>query len=210
MKYARYLLVALFLLALTSPARAQSEGRFSLGAEFGVRVPGEREARGSDDLGLLWRFGHGDNGWGFHWGLNWYATDIERPIANRTVELGELRVRPFMAGYGYTRKIRAVTLTGAMLGGFAFTSMRLTPAAVDAYQDGVGARSVRTHTSAAPVLRPEVSAWYDVNKKVGFHISAGYMIARPNVTISSTAGDDRRRIHADMVSLKVGLAYSVF
>jgi hypothetical protein len=197
------------VLALTSPARAQTDGKFALGGEFGVRVPGARDVRGSDDLGLLWRFGHGENGWGFHWGLNWYATDIDRPIADRTVELGELRIRPLMAGYGYTRKIRAVSLTGAMLGGFAFTSFTLTPGAIDAYQ-GVGALSPRMHASAAPVLRPEVSAWYDVNRKVGFHIVAGYMIARPNLTVSSTAGDDRRRIKADMFSLKVGLAYSVF
>ena len=56
--------------------------------------------------GLLWRFGTSKGGWGFHWGLNWYAVKLERPIGGTAIELGELHVRPVMAGYGYTHLIR--------------------------------------------------------------------------------------------------------
>ena len=52
--------------------------------------------------------------------------------------------------------------------------------------------------------------WYDMNQKVGLHVSTGYMIARPHVTVTSTAGEDKRPVRADMIGLKVGLAYSIF
>ena len=52
---------------------------------------------------LLWRFGKSKPGWGFHWGLNWYAVKLERPVGGSVIELGELHLRPVMAGYGYTR-----------------------------------------------------------------------------------------------------------
>lgn len=206
----RFLLLAVLLLAFTSPARAQTDNRFAIGGEAGVRVPGGPDAHGSETRGLLWRFGHGREGFGFHWGLNWYTTDIDRSVAGGTIELGELRLRPFMAGYGYTHHIGAVAITGALLGGAAFTSFSLRPEASDVYRDELGARSISGDAGATLVARPEVSMWYDLSRKVGLHVSAGYMIARPNVTVSSTLGDDRRRVNADMLQVKVGLAYAIF
>jgi hypothetical protein len=41
-------------------------------------------------------------------------------------------------------------------------------------------------------------------------VNAGYMVARPHVTISSTLGTDRRRARADQFMLNVGMVYSVF
>ena len=44
--------------------------------------------------------------------------------------------------------------------------------------------------SSAFVVKPEVSTWFDVARKVGINVSVGYMFARPNVTVSwpSTSG----------------------
>jgi hypothetical protein len=44
------------------------------------RASQEDYARGQLGPGLLWRFGTPKGGWGFHWGLNWYAVKLERPI----------------------------------------------------------------------------------------------------------------------------------
>ena len=60
------------------------------------------------------------------------------------------------------------------------------------------------------MAKPEVCFWYDVNKKVGLNVTAGYIVARPNVTVSSTAGDDRRRVRADVFVVTVGAVYSIF
>ena len=60
------------------------------------------------------------------------------------------------------------------------------------------------------VARPEVGVWRDMNDKFGLHFSAGYMVARPTVGIKTSLGEERRPIRADMLQLRVGLAYAVF
>jgi hypothetical protein len=206
----RTIACVLLLGSISTTAHAQTQNKFALGADFTMNIPGSEEAHGSEGVGLLWRFGHGKEGFGFHWGLNWYATDIERSVAGQKVELGELHVKPFMAGYGYTKNVGRYSITAALLGGLAYTSVSLTPAAGDAYRDLLGARSIEAHSGWPFVLRPELSMWYDLSEKMGLHISTGYMIARPHVRVTSTIGDDERRVRADMVGVKVGLAYSIF
>jgi hypothetical protein len=52
--------------------------------------------------------------------------------------------------------------------------------------------------------------WYDVNKKIGLTMNAGYIAARPHVTVHSSLGDDRRRVRADQFILNVGMVFSIF
>lgn len=196
-------------------AVAQTDNRFAVGAEFTVRTSDHASqqdaARGEFGPGVLWRFGHGREGWGFHWGLNWYSVDIDRPIGGLMTELGELKVRPLMAGYGYSyRMSRRLDITGAVLGGYAFGSIGLVPSAVDAYERRLGAQSVTARASNTFVLKPELGVWYDLNKDFGLNVNAGYMIARPDVIVDTTAGQDKRTARADQFILKVGIVYSIF
>jgi hypothetical protein len=201
-------LAALFTLRALS-AHGQTDAKFALGYQFGMRGAIDQEAHGGMVSGLLWRFGTSDPGWGFHWGLGWYSTDIDRSIVGNSVELGELHVRPFMAGYGYTYNIGRYSITADVLGGLAVTSFSLTPVATDAYYD-VGARSLSSDVSMTPVAKPEVSVWYDISEKLGLNVNAGMMIARPNLTIRSTLGDQSMRLRADSLQIKAGLAYRIF
>src|SRR6185369_5863596 len=105
-------------------------------------------------------FGQGKPGWGFHWGLNWFGAGLDRSIGNARVELAQLNVRPFMAGYGYTYKIRRYTISGVALGGYAFTSIDLSDPAVAAYSQA-GITGVDVDVSNTFTFRPEVGVWYD-------------------------------------------------
>jgi hypothetical protein len=218
-KFRRFWLLALALvLAPVGRASAQSdsqlENRFALGMEFKVktsdRASHEDYARGQLGPGLLWRFGKSKAGWGFHWGLNWYAVKLERPIGGTVTELGELHVRPFMAGYGYTHLIRRYAITADVLGGYAIGSIGLSDPAIDAYRRTLGVPSVSATATNTIVLKPEIGVWYDVNKKVYVNLNAGYMMARPDVTVVTAAGTDVRKARADQFILKVGVVYSLF
>jgi hypothetical protein len=202
------------LLASISQAHAQSENRVALGGEFKVktsdRASQEDYAQGQFGPGLLWRFGEPKGGWGFHWGLNWYAVTIERPIGGITTELGALHVRPIMAGYGYTHLIRHYSITADVLGGYAIGSIGLDPPAIDAYRRALGVATASASASNTFVLKPEIGVWYDVNRKVGVNVNAGYMVARPDVTVVTSAGADFRKARADQFVLKVGVVYSIF
>jgi hypothetical protein len=202
--------VLLTVLGLSRSAFAQSEGTFALGGNFALRLPADRDAvDGRQGVGLLWRFGHGKTGWGWHWGLSWYSADVDGPVGLGT-EIGELHVRPVMAGYGYTRVMRRTTVTADLIAGYALTTMSLTPEAENAYRDRLGARSVTVDASNTLTAKPEVSVWYDLGKKVGLNVSAGYMIARPTVTVRSSLGVDERRVRADMFMVQIGAVYSIF
>ena len=207
-------LVFLSIAALAAPAHAQIESRFAIGAELTVAAtmhsPDEDRGHSSAFPELLWRFGDIQPGFGPHWGLNWYSLDIDRPVGGATTELGELHVRPIMVGYGYTWLRDRHAISANLLGGYAFGSMKLSSSAADAYQARMGVQATDASASNTFVLRPEVDYWYDINKLLGLNVNVGYMVARPDVTITTSAGVDKRTARADQFQLRVGLVYSIF
>jgi hypothetical protein len=193
---------------------SQVKNRFAIGAEFKVktsdRASQEDYARGQLGPGLLWRFGDAKPGWGFHWGLNWYAAKLERPIGGMVTELGELKVRPVMAGYGYTKVIRRYSITADVLGGYAIGSMQISDPAVAAYRQTLGVPSAEANATNTLVFKPEIGLWYDFTRKAYLNVNAGYMTARPDVEIVTAAGRDVRKARADQFIVKVGIVYSIF
>jgi hypothetical protein len=207
-------ILGLITFGFASNARAQSEGKFALGAEYTVRITDrsstQDDARTQFGPGLLWRIGHSRQGWGFHWGLNWYSVDISRPVGGVTTELGELHIRPIMAGYGYTQIIGPNAIIASVIGGYAFGSLEMAPAAIDAYHNRLGAQSVTGDASNAVVLKPQIALWHDINKKIGVNANFGYMFARPDVNVKSSIGSDKRQVRADQFIFTVGAVYSIF
>ena len=204
------LIVAILVLIRAPEARGQSDNKFALGANVSLRDSTDTTTRGRDGVGLLCRFGQKRHGWKWDWALNWIVADINQPVAGSFVRLGELHVRPIMAGYGYDYRRGRQLYFGSVVGGHAFASMALAPVAVDAYHDRLGARSVSHETSNTLVVRPEIGVWHDLNDKIGLNVSASFLIARPRITVRTTLGADERTVHADMFQLRVGIVYSIF
>jgi len=208
----RRLVLAVVFLAATVPVRAQSAGRAAVGGNIGTRFAPSSTVGGDHfGLGLLWRIGHSKEGFGWEWGLNWFTSDVDHSFGGTPAfDLGDLRIRPFMAGYGYTHLIGPTAIKGSVQGGYAFTSFEAAPRAADMYSSRLGAYSFSTDASNTFVVRPQVSVWHDVSRKIGVNLTAGYMIARPILTVSTTLGEERQRIRADMFTVKMGVVYSVF
>jgi hypothetical protein len=200
----------LLLLIATRNASAQSDNRFALGAEVTLREQTDRLVHGHNSIGLLWRLGQGETGWGWKWGFNWFSADISQSVGGAVVPFGHMHVRPLMVGYGYNYRRGRDVFIATVHGGYAFVSMTLAPQAVDAYNDRLGAQSVTLSTPNTFVVRPGVSVWHDVNRKIGLHMSSTFMVARPLAVVDSTRGRDERRIRADMFQVTAGLAYSIF
>ena len=108
-------LALVLLLVSVAPARAQSDppatNRFAIGGDFKIktsdRASDEDYARGQLGPGLLWRFGTPKPGFGFHWGVNWYA---EANATNTLVLKPEIGV-----WYDITRKVFLNVNAGYML-----------------------------------------------------------------------------------------------
>jgi hypothetical protein len=206
----RCVIALLIVVSMAAAADAQTDNHIAIGAEWTERLSQGPGSHGDQGIGFTWRFGQSTEGWGWSYGLGWYSTDIDRAVAGRTVEWGELKVRPFMAGYGYTHVMRRSALTAELMGGYAFTAFDLKPAAIDAYVAGLGARSLSADVGNVLVVRPQLGFWYDVNRRIGVHVGAAYVIARPKIVVSSTIGDDAVRYKADSFTLKIGAVYSIF
>jgi len=198
-------------MALPGQALAQSgDGSVAIGANIGLRSAIGPESRGGKTLGFIWRLGRGQDGWGIRYGLNWYSTHLQTEIDDEQQAFGEMKVRPLMGGYGYGRRFGRTFVSANMLAGVAFTSFSLSDAADRAYRSKLLASSLHADATHPFVVRPEVSAWIDVSRRIGVNISAGYTFARPHVTIEGPGGKEERRVRADMFTVKIGAVYSIF
>jgi hypothetical protein len=171
----------------------------------------DSKTRGATGLGFFYRLGRGEEGWGWKYGLNWYSAELERQLGQESRDFGHLRIRPLLGGYGYTHIVGRTNVTASLMGGYAFTSFGRRDTFDVAYRaahDVVG--TIDSSSSNTFVLRPETAIWYDVSKKVGLNVTAGYIIARPEITVTSSLGEDRQRVRADMFTIRAGLVYSIF
>lgn len=209
----RLVLTAVIICAASSTARAQLNSRFAAGADVSIattgRSTGDDYAHGGVLVEPLIRFGRIDPGWGARFGLNWYEVDVDRSIGGTVADLGAVKIRPIMGGYGYTW-VRGRNSVGAnLLAGYAFVSTDMSPRAADAYRR-IGVNATDADASNGFVLKPELDFWHDINRDFGLNINVGYMVARPDVTITTSTGVDRRTVRADQFLIKVGLVYSIF
>lgn len=186
------------------------DNHVAIGLDVTQRAPQGPAGHGNTDLGFSWRLGTSTEGWSWTFGFGWYSTEIDHGIGRRNLEFGELKVRPVMAGYGYTHVMGRTSVSAKLLGGYAFNSFHLSAPAADAYRTAQGAPSVSGDVANTFVVRPEVSVWYDLNQRVGLHLGATYVVARPVITIRSAGTTEAWRYRADSLGITVGFVYSVF
>src|SRR4051812_43889496 len=199
------------VLTFAPAARAQDDNTLAVGVNYTTRLADESGAHGSHGVGFAWRFRHSHTGWGWSAGLGWFASDIDRSVGGESIELGELHVRPLMAGYGYTHSVgRRTSISAELIAGYAFVSFDQRASASDVYRDRLGAQALTLHTGNTFAVRPQTSVWFDMSKRVGVNLSAGYLVARPRLTVRSSLGEESARLHADMIVLTAGIVYKIF
>ncbi|MGE5244725.1 MAG: hypothetical protein ACM3SQ_10910 [Betaproteobacteria bacterium] len=203
--------VPILLLLSVGSVRAQGTGWLALGGGVTYTTPADPDSATSHTgYGIAWRIGHGQPGFGWEFGFNWFSTDLLQPVGRLRTDLGQLHVRPFMPGYGYSYRIGPAMVTADVIGGYSLNSFRLTPAAVGAYRAQPGAGTVKADVSNAWVVKPELNLWLDLSRTLGLNVNYGYMVVRPTLAITSTSGVDERSIKADVYMLKAALVYRVF
>jgi hypothetical protein len=192
-------------------ARAQTDSRLAIGLSVTARAPSSSDASGSADVSLELRLGHGRRGWDWQNAFfGWFNTEVHGPIAARVLDLGALRVRPIMAGYGYSWIRGRTALTADLVGGYTLNSFQMDPTALAEYSQRLGATRVESEATNAFAAKPEVQVWYDLNPRFGLKLSGGYLIARPSIVIRSSLGEDVRSVRADTFLVTIGVVYSLF
>jgi hypothetical protein len=184
------------------------KGRFLIGVNISNPIP----RNSAIDSG--WKFSPAirntprRTGWGPSFGLNWFRGGISVPVGGQRIAIGEVKVRPVMAGISYSFRTGHARTSLSFVGGYAFTSARVT-AALPA--DTTATIDIRRSW----VVRPNIGVIYPLTRRLALTGSAGYVFTKPIVTFSVTQlGQGQIRasgsLSSDYANLTVGLAFSIF
>lgn len=184
------------------------KGRFLIGVNFSNPMPR------NSDIDSSWKFSPAIRntprraGWAPSFGLNWFRGDISVPVGGQRITIGEVKVRPVMAGISYSFRTGRALTSLSFVGGYAFTSARVTaalPADTTATID----------IGRSWVVRPNIGVVFPLTRRLALTASAGYIFAKPVVTFSVTQlGQGQSRasgsLSGDYANLTVGLSFSIF
>ena len=202
-------LLAGALLAAAPPAEGQTDSSIALGLSFGVTDPLDGQADTSARPGILLRL-RGSAGLGSTIGFHWFSSAVRNTIAGQEVPLGRVTVRPVMFGPEYVWESGRLSVAASLQAGVAFTKIRDTGRAKQAYEGGAGLTGVGLGVSNAFAWCPNLSAWVDLGPRFAVMASLGYLGVRPTLTTTSSAGTMREKLDLGSVVTSVGIVYALF
>jgi hypothetical protein len=135
-------------------------------------------------------------------GFGWYQGDLTLSgTGDVDVDVGRLRVRPLMAGIGYTW-VKGRVATGVSINaGISFNSIRLN----DRYRAFFGqGTEIRVDASNSFAVRPQLRVEYTVARKVGVYSSAGYFFTEFDNVIETPMGRFENEWDASSFNIFVG------
>jgi hypothetical protein len=204
---ARLNVVAAVLLFIAWPAiaNAQTKGRVSVGASVTTVMPSDSDVETATSVGPLVRL-NPRKGWGPAFALNWFRAHLKDP-AGGDADFARLRIRPVMAGVGYSIGAGDRTLVNvSVVAGWSFNRVDFDD---DFLETQAGDPTIDVENSF--VLRPGISMTHTLASRVAITAFGGYMFNRPDMTYRNAAGQQfENRWRADSVVLSVGVVYSLF
>ena len=213
-----FVCLALAVVAFSTPADAQSNAHVAVGVGVSKRVFTDGDFHQNAKPVLLYRIRkhrQPHNGWRFRvpeFGFNWFGADVNTPVGGQGTDIGHLTIRPLLAGVAEALVLNEGKdeLSINLLAGPAFSRFKMSGQARDAYRDRLGADPVAIDVKNTFVLRPGVSYWHDLGRRLGFHAAINYSVARPKVVVRTPSGETTSRWHADNLAFKAGIAVGVF
>jgi hypothetical protein len=196
------ILIACSLVAGSSPAFAQTEGRVSIGGSVTLNATTDSDVATTVTFGPVIRL-NPRKGVGPAAALNWFRADLKNP-AGGDDDFARLQVRPLMGGVSYTFGSQAVLTSISIVAGPSFNKAEFR----GSYVPGAG-ESFDTDTSFA--VRPGVGVTWTVAPRVAIIGFGGYLYNRPSNVYRNASGQELRdHWKADAVIVSVGAVYSLF
>ena len=138
------------------------------------------------------------NGWRYPFGLTMFTEHLHSPTGQ---EFAVLRTRALLAGIGYGWHFGRLSTGVSLQTGLSVNSALPRGDVQSAF--GITAGTVSVDAGNALLVRPEVKAEYFIKPKFTVRVSADYMLLRPDVTVTTPAGQitdqwDASNIHANI------------
>lgn len=184
------------------------KGRVMVGVTIGRALTPDRDLGSHWHLSPFFRNTPRRAGWGPSFGLNWFSGDISVPINGQRTTIGEVKVRPIMAGVAYTIGRGRARTSFSFVGGYAFTRAKVTAALPSGTTASID-------IGDAWVVRPNVGLTYALTRRLAIIGSIGYVYTNPTLTINvGQQGQAPALIsgsfRGDYVNLTAGMAFSIF
>jgi hypothetical protein len=179
---------------------ANTAKRAGIGGSFGGIFPFDDDVTVGSAYGVNFGLAPAP-GFGPTIGFGWYTGDLTLSGVTGDREVGDLRVRPLMAGVGYTW-VKGKLATGVSINaGISFNSIKLN----DQYRTFFGpGTEVRVDASNSFAARPQLRFEYAVAKKVGVYTSLGYFFTEFNNVIETPVGRFENEWDASSFNIFVG------
>jgi hypothetical protein len=179
---------------------ANTAKRAGIGGSFGGIFPFDDDVTVGKAYGVNFGLAPAP-GFGPTLGFGWYTGDLTLSGITGNAEVGDLRVRPLMAGVGYTW-VRGKLATGVSINaGISFNSIKLN----DQYRTFFGpGTEVRVDASNSFAARPQLRFEYAVARKVGVYTSLGYFFTQFNNVVETPIGRFENEWDASSFNIFVG------
>jgi hypothetical protein len=135
-------------------------------------------------------------------GFGWYRADLTLAGVSGDMEVGRLRVRPLMAGIGYTWVKERLAAGVSVNAGISVNSVRLNGPFQTFFGPGT---EVRVDASNSFAVRPQFRVEYAAARKVGVYTSAGYFFTEFDNVIETPVGRFENEWDASSFNLFVGV-----
>jgi BON domain len=172
----------------------------AVGLSLGRSVPSGSSLGESLRIGPLVRLGTG-RGLGPAIGFGWYRAAWHSSAPGSLV-MGQIRVRPVLAGIAYGVQGDRTAISFSLLGGVAFNSLALPGVIAD------GELPLSIANSFA--VRPGASMWIDLDRRMAVNIAASYLMTRPIVRVLDRGEMRTRSLRADALLFNTGIVYKIF
>jgi len=203
--------LAVTLVAVKADAQSIDDAarHAGIGVGFAHYDPTSDQGHTSQGIVVAYRWHSFSSGWGPTFGLDFHTTDFDQTLGGLNAPLGTYRMRALLAGFGYTKHVKRFSASANMAGGYAFNNFNVDKDAGPTFA-GAGVSLVGVHVDNSWVLKPSISAWYDVLSHVGVGVSAAYLVARPQETITMAAGIQKQHLKTDAFELAAGVTFGVW
>lgn len=148
------------------------------------------------------------DGWAPALIFGWFDTEIDGTQFGRDEHIGQLQVRPVMAGVRYTWLRDPWSHDVAAAAGVSFSDFDLDGDV--AARLGAESGRILADASTSVAYKVQATTWYDLTDRVAIRGAVGVFVCRPQVTV--TSGGTSRRFTQPATSLQLGasIVYRIF
>lgn len=184
------------------------KGRFLLGIQGGPVWSVDSKLDNLSRVSPVVRYNSRRTGWGPTFSLGWMNTTLSAQTGSAAAPVARLKLRPVMAGVGYTWQAGRARLTAGGVAGYAFNDATLDTA----LPEGVIA-SVRVRNAWA--AGPKAGVLFALTDRLALTASAACVFTDPEVQVRVTRNgaqvySSSDHVRGDFLSVRLGVAVSLF